>query len=181
MFSPCHTDETLFPSTTLDKKSQAHVRAYRQPARDCPPDGVAARFVFTEKLREELERRLRSVPNFSLLFGQIRSVTLGNNTDGFPTDGHIVDTVVAKLRRGLRTADMLICSGEYRFIVFLTKASATGAHAVATRLTAALDNTDFFYENGVAQVKIRVTVVSLEGGDTVETILARADHFLRGQ
>ena len=178
MISPCHTDETLFHSTTLDNNSRAHVRAYRRPVLDCTPSGVSDRIVFTEKLREELERRSRSFPNFSLLFGQIRSVTLGNDTDGFPTDSHIVDTVAAKLRRGLRAADLLIRSGEYGFIVFLSKASTAGANAVATRLTAAIDNADFFYESVAFQVKIGVTVASVQAEDTAEAILDRAEHFL---
>jgi diguanylate cyclase (GGDEF)-like protein len=181
MISPCHADETLFHSTTLDNNSGAHVRAYRRPALGCTPGGVSDRIVFTEKLREELERRSRSFPNFSLLFGQICSVTLCNDTDGFPTENHIVDTVAAKLRRGLRTADGLIRSGEYGFVVFLSKASPAGANAVATRLTAAIDNTNFFSESVAFQVKIGVTVASIQTEDTVETILARTDRFLLEQ
>ena len=176
MIGPCHTDESLF-----DSNSRAHLRAYRRPALNGIPDEVSKRVVFTKKLREELEGRSRSFPNFSLLFGQIRSVTLGNDTYGFPTDSHIVDTVAAKLRRGLRTADVLIRSGEYGFVVFLAKASTAGANAVATRLTAAIDKADFFCESVAFQVKIGVTVASIQAEDTVETILAQADHFLLGQ
>jgi diguanylate cyclase (GGDEF)-like protein len=176
MIGPCHTDESLF-----DSNNRAHLRAFRRPALDGIPGGVSDRVVFIEKLREELERRSRSFPNFSLLFGHIRSVTLGNDTCGFPTDSHIVDTVTAKLRRGLRTADVLIRSEGYGFIVFLSKASTAGAAAVATRLTAAIDNTDFVYESVAFRVKIGVTVASIQAKDTLETILARADSFLLGQ
>jgi diguanylate cyclase (GGDEF)-like protein len=176
MIGPCHTDESLF-----DSNNRAHLRAFRRPALDGIPGGVSDRVVFTEKLREELERHVRSFPNFSLLFGQIRSVILGNDTYGFPTDSHIVDTVTAKLRRGLRTADVLIHSEGYGFIVFLSKASTAGAIAIATRLTAAIDNTDFFYESVAFRVKIGVTVASIQAKDNVETILARADSFLLGQ
>jgi diguanylate cyclase (GGDEF)-like protein len=176
MIGPRHTDESLF-----DSNSRAHLRAYRRSTLDDIPGGVSDCVVFTEELREELERRSRSFPNFSLLFGQIRSVTLGNDTYGFPTDSHIVDAVAAKLRRGLRTADVLIRSEGDGFIVFLLKASTAGANAVATRLTAAIDNADFFYESAAFRVKIGVTVASIQAKDTVETILARADRFLLGQ
>lgn len=177
MPTPCQTDETLFHSTTLDTNSQAQMRAYRRPPL-YTPSGIADRIVFTEKLREALACRSRSVPSFALLFVHIRSVTLCSEACGFPTYHHIIDTVAAKLRRGLRTADMLIPCGKQGFVVFLAKASTASANAVATRLTTVIDNADFFYESVAFQIQLHVTVASLQADDTVDTILDRANHFL---
>lgn len=181
MTGPCHTDEGIFDNKNPADHHQARLRAYRRHAVDGAQNGVADRRVFTEKLREELERRSRSFPNFSLLFVHIRSVTLCNDICGFLTNSHIIDTVAAKLRRRLRTADILIRSGGHGFVVFLSKASTASANAVATRLTTLINNTDFFYESVAFQIKLRVTVGSVQAEDTVETILARADRFLLEQ
>jgi len=181
MIGPCHTNESIFDSKNPDDNNRTRLYTYRRHAVDGTRGGVSDRAVFTEKLREELERRSRSFPSFSLLFVHIRSVTLCNDTCGFLTNNHIIDTVAAKLRRGLRTADVLIRSGGHGFVVFLSKASPAGANAVATRLTTAIDNADFFYESVAFQIKLSVTVASVQAEDTVETILARADRFLLEQ
>lgn len=181
MIGPCHTDESIFDGKNPDDNNRARLRAYRRHAVDGTQGGVSDRIVFTEKLQEELERRSRSFPSFSLLFVHIRGVTLCNDTCGFLTNSHIIDTVAAKLRRGLRRTDVLIRSGGHGFVVFLSKASTAGANVVATRLTAAINNADFFYESVAFQVKLSVTVASVQAEDTVETILARADHFLLEQ
>ena len=179
MIDPSHPDESLFACTPLDGNTRTRLRASRRHTLDPTPDGVSDRTVFSEKLREALDCRSRSFPHFSLLFIHIRSVTLSNVFHGFPTDSHVIDVVAAKLRCGLRVADLLIRSGEQGFVVFLSKASATGAKTVASRLTAVIDNTNFFYESVAFEVKIGVTVAAVEVEDTVDTILDRADRSLR--
>jgi diguanylate cyclase (GGDEF)-like protein len=179
MIDSCQPDESLFASPPLDVNTRTRLRAYRRHALDCPPSGLSDRIVFIEKLREALDCRTRSFPHFSLLFVYIRAVTLCHDTHGSPTDSHIIDAIVAKLRRGLRAADLLIRSGEQGFVVFLSKASTAGAYTAATRLAAAIDNTKFFYESVAFQVKIDVTVAAVQAEDTVDTLLDRADRFLR--
>lgn len=178
MIGPRKTDESLFDSRNLNYNNRAPLRVYRRPSLGNTRDGSPDRVVRVEELREELERRSGSLRSCSLLFIHIREVTLRNDTYGFPTDSHIIDAVARKLRRGLRAADLLIRSGDYGFAVFLSKASLTGANAAATRLQAAIGNTDFYYESVAFQVKIAVTVTSVRGEDTVETILDRAEHLL---
>jgi len=178
MIGPYHTDESLSDSTPLDGPIRAHLRVSRRHALDRTQGEIAERVVFAEKLREGLERRSRPFPSFSLLCVHIPRVTLGNDTSGFPTESHIVDAVITKLRRELRAADCLIRSGEHGFVIFLSKASQAGANTVAARLQSAIDQADFFYESVAFRVKIDVTVASVQVEDTVETILARADRFL---
>ena len=178
MTGPCHTDEGIFDNKNPHDNHRTRLRAYRRYAVDGAQNGIADRGVFTEKLREELERRARSFPSFSLLFVHIRSVTLCNDTCGFLTNSHVIDTVAAKLRRRLRAADVLIRSGGHGFVVFLSKASTAGANAVATRLTTMINNADFFYESVAFQVRIAVTVTIVRGEDTVETIVDRAEQLL---
>lgn len=172
------TDESLFDSRTLNYNNRALLRAYRRLSLSNTRDGIPDRVVLMEDLREELERRSGSLRSCSLLFIQIREVILRNDTYGFPTAGHISDAVARKLRRGLRAADLLTRSGDYGFAVFLAKASPAGANAAATRLQAAIGNTDFYHESVAFQVKIAVTVTSVRGEDTVETILDQAEPLL---
>jgi diguanylate cyclase (GGDEF)-like protein len=178
MVDPRKTDESLFDGRTLNYNNRAPLRAYRRLSLRNTRDGIPDRVVLMEDLREELERRSGSLRSCSLLFIHIREVTLRNDTYGFPTDGHIIDAVARKLRQGLRAADLLIRSGDYGFAVFLAKASPAGANAAATRLQAAIGNTDFYYESVAFQVKIAVTVTSVRGEDTVETILDQAEPLL---
>jgi diguanylate cyclase (GGDEF)-like protein len=171
------TTDILLASTPPDDDTRVRLRAYRQHALARTERGVSERVIFVEKLREALERPSRSAPGFALLLVHIHTVLLRNEPHGFPTDRYVIDAVAAKLRRGLRAADLLVRSGKQGFVVFLAKASAAGAKAAAARLTATIHDTDFIHESVAFQVNMGVTVAPVQAEDTVDTLLDRADRF----
>jgi len=171
-----NTNERLFESGLLPQTSREDLPSYRRRSLDWVRQGIPDRSAVVERLHEEMERRSGSLKNLPLVFVEIQRVLLGNDTYGSPTDGQILQVVAEKLQRSLRAADFLARSGNHGLVVFLPKASATGANVVATRLREAIDATEFYCESMAFRVKVGVAVASVQAEDTVEAILDRADH-----
>lgn len=170
------TGERLFESRLLSQTSREDLRSYRRRSLDWVRKGIPDRSAVIERLHEEMERRSGSLQGLSLIFVGIQRVLLGNDTYGSPTDGQVLQVVAEELQRSLRAADFLACSGNHGLVVFLPKASKTGANVVATRLREAIHTTEFYCESVAFKVKAGVAVASVQAEDTVEAILDRADH-----
>src|SRR5262245_10232078 len=173
-----NTNERLFESRLLNQTSQEDLRSYRRRTLDWLRQGIFDRSVVVERLHEEMERRCGSLQNLPLIFVEIHHVLLGNDTYGSPTDEQVLQAVAEKLQRSLRATDFLARSGNHGLVVFLPKASKTGANVVAARLREAIDATEFYCESVAFKVRVGIAVASVQAEDTVEAILDRTDHQL---
>ena len=169
------TDEGFFESRLLNQSSQDDLRSYRHRSLDWVGKSIPARSAIVARLHEEMERRSGSLQGLSLIFVAIQRVLLRNDTYGSPAEGQVLHAVAKKLQRSLRATDFLARSGDHGLTVFLPRTSMSAANIVATRLQEAVNTTEFYCESVAFKVRVGVAVAAVQAGDTVETILDRAD------
>lgn len=84
--------------------------------------------------------------------------------------------VAERLRAGTRANDCVARMGGDEFCVLLDHASEADALETAERLIDDIGGDDFFYEGEPMPLSVAIGVTAIEAGDTIETVIARADR-----
>jgi len=101
-----------------------------------------------------------------------------NDRHGHPIGDETLKRVSAILRSAILEPDFLGRLGGEEFAIVLADASVDTAQAVAERLRAQVTATDFAHWIGDRRITVSIGITVAESGDTIATMLQRADAAL---
>jgi diguanylate cyclase (GGDEF)-like protein/PAS domain S-box-containing protein len=141
--------------------------------------GAANRRHFVELGQRERERSLRSKAALSLCLFDADHFKLINDDYGHVAGDHALTTIARAAQSALRAADVLGRLGGEEFAILLPDTDLTGALVVAERVRGAVAASTVRGGEGVdIQVTISVGVAQLQGDESLESLLKRADTAL---
>jgi diguanylate cyclase len=149
-------------------------RAYHDPFLE----GVYNRFAFNEKLRQELLRFGRYQHAVSLILFDMDRFKQVNDVYGHQAGDEALRTVAARVKPILREPDTFARFGGDEFALILPNTSLHGAVTVAERLRVIVCSSTFLYETHELQISLSMGVAAARAGDSLETLLERADRAL---
>ena len=151
------------------------ITALEQMAKNDPLTGVPNRRSFELVLEKELILAQRHHYPLSLIYADVDHFKAVNDRFGHLVGDRVLVGVAEQFDRRLRSSDMLARWGGEEFVIMLSHTDAGNAAAIAEELRAGVEAADY----GISDpVSCSFGVASLQNGDTVETIIRRADHGL---
>ncbi len=126
-------------------------------------------------LEFEVNRARRNRSRLSVALIDLDDFKTINDTYGHLVGDQVLRELASLIRGNLRSTDMVGRYGGEEFIVVMPETDFTTAAGVVERLRKVVEET--FFEP-VGSVSISVGLTSLREGDSVESLLRRADEFL---
>ena len=120
-----------------------------------PLTRINNRRYFDQRIREEIDRSLRSGDSLSCLFLDIDFFKKVNDNYGHQCGDVVIQNIAQIMRHQLRTADILARYGGEEFVAVVTGASSQMAIDVASRIRTSVERQQF---DVVENLKIEVTV-----------------------
>jgi len=144
-----------------------------------PLTGIANRRGLDRHLRKEIKKFKRHNIIFSLVFFDIDNFKKVNDTYGHWVGDKCISYVVERVTKNLRESDFVARYGGDEFVVCLPLTDLKSADVVAQKLSNAIANTRFIYQDAQIQLSISVGAAQVEETDTTpEDVIARADAAL---
>lgn len=133
---------------------------------------VYNRRYFTQKIEEEIERARRSGSNFSLVMLDIDRFKNVNDLYGHNAGDVVLKSMAEMIRNRIRKIDTIARWGGEEFVLLLPETDASAAMSLAETLRKQLSQMEI---PGVGQVTASFGVASYASGDTVDTLVNKAD------
>lgn len=157
----------------LDRLNEANAELEVLAERD-PLTGVYNRRRLLERLEEEVERSCRGHDPLSVCMLDLDHFKQVNDRHGHQAGDEALRQVAIALAASLRSIDTLGRYGGEEFVLVLPQTSRNGAREKAERVRGAVD----LLRTGSGQVTVSIGVAGYRPGDSVDTLLARADAAL---
>jgi diguanylate cyclase len=139
---------------------------------------LANRSYFDEKLLEMIKIHHRHNDVFSLLLVDVDNFKEINDRYGHQAGDRILKGVAFNLRNALRESDFVARFGGDEFAIILFRSSGRYALEVAQKLCTAQQESNFLLDGANIQVTLSIGAAEVVAGDTVETLVKRADQAL---
>jgi len=136
---------------------------------------VYNRRYFIQKIEEELERTKRSGSKFSLIMLDMDYFKSINDRYGHSAGDLVLTSMVDMIKNRIRKIDTLARWGGEEFMILLPETAPTQAAIVAEELRQHLSTMDIL---GIECVTASLGVVGCCPGDTVDTLVNRADSMM---
>jgi diguanylate cyclase (GGDEF)-like protein len=168
--------EALLCSLVYPLRNAIEFRNARELAQRDPLTGVYNRGTLDDLLRREVALARRHQQPFSVIFIDIDRFKTINDTLGHAVGDRVIKLFVECIGQKTRNTDIVARYGGDEFCVLLTNTPHDGAMLLAERMRASIEAAELRDDRG-APVRLTASmgVGSLGAGDTVETLLARAD------
>ena len=143
--------------------------------------GLFVRRYIMHKGKEEYRRSRRYNTPLTLIMCDIDHFKSVNDTHGHPVGDAVIRAVAKALSRGLRDVDVVGRYGGEEFLLLLPQTSAQDAGVAAERLREEIERLSVPIEGGEplrVTASFGVAEVNLEGEDSLEGLLKRADDAL---
>lgn len=143
--------------------------------------GIANRKRFDQVLRQEAELSQQSGEDVSLLMLDIDHFKLFNDSHGHQVGDQVLRLLAATLRENVKGRDMPARYGGEEFAIILGRTAFDGALAVAEQIRQAISSKRVRNRKSgeyLGQVTISVGVATLDPGEPVNNLVARADKAL---
>jgi len=144
-----------------------------------PLTGVFNRRVLTDRCEAEIQRAIRYGRSFSLILLDVDNFKAINDQCGHKSGDDVLRAMVKTIRKRIRANDQIFRFGGDEFVVLLPETSAADAMETAGRIQDGLTNLSVGDEQKKHMaIYVSQGVTSLLPGDTLETLLQRADTAL---
>ncbi|RZA05575.1 MAG: sensor domain-containing diguanylate cyclase [Moraxellaceae bacterium] len=147
--------------------------------------GIANRRFFTQRLEEEIDRRLRgpaanqnAAGTLALLAIDIDFFKKINDTYGHPAGDQAICTLANICKHTIRPYDVLGRIGGEEFAVLLNDTNAQQACEIAERIRTLCATTGVYYENCSFNQTCSIGVALYASGERAEHLLSHADRAL---
>jgi diguanylate cyclase (GGDEF)-like protein len=141
--------------------------------------GLANRRYFRQEAERSIERAERYHKPISLIMLDIDHFKQINDVYGHRAGDLVLVTTVGRINNGLRRSDFAGRWGGEEFVVLLPHTGADEATMVAERLRASVTSAPMnIGESGTAMITVSAGVVERLAGETLDTLIARADKAL---
>jgi len=155
-----------------------HARATRDLAHSATHDpltGLPNRVLLTDRLEHALLRRSRG--RLALALVDVDGFKQVNDSLGHASGDDVLRQVAARLLRSTRTGDTVARFGGDEFVVVAEDLDPGGEQILLDRLRSSFDEPVVVGEDAL-QVRASIGLVLAERGDTVDSLLNRADHAM---
>jgi len=133
------------------------------------------RYYFMESIEAEVKRFHRYHNIFSLIMFDIDYFKQINDNYGHNKGDEVLVTISRLVETSLRDTDTLFRFGGEEFMVILPETGLDEAYEIADRMRLLIERHDFGLESATT---ISIGVVSFQDGDTVDSIVSKADTLL---
>jgi diguanylate cyclase (GGDEF)-like protein len=141
--------------------------------------GVNNRRHFSELLEAELERSRRYSRCLSVMMFDLDHFKKVNDTYGHAAGDEALRTFARTLQRsGLRKNDFWGRLGGEEFALVLPETCIDGALLPAERIRSMLEETSIQFEQVTFRITVSIGISQYQLGDTIETVLGRADQAM---
>lgn len=140
--------------------------------------GIANRREFIRVIDNELQRHLRLGKPMSLLVVDLDHLKEINIAYGTGTGDMVLVEVSKRMKRATRTYDFLARYGTEEFSVLLPEAGEEMAQKIATRARSTILAMPIAASGKELKVTATIGVATIQEGDTIESILRRAEDAL---
>ncbi len=171
-------------STKL-KESQQMIEDLREKLRKAqenlvidPLTGIYNRRGLIHFLRVELARAERYKQPLSIIMADLDHFSNINNTYGHLAGDMVLKGFCKTVKSIIRSADIASRYGGEEFIVILPNTDLENAYDVAEKLRLAIGKLKFKYKNEIFSITSSFGVAGFKEGDTIETLIKRADKAL---
>jgi two-component system cell cycle response regulator len=165
---------------SLDEEAQYHAAAHKLMTRD-PLTNAFNRGYLMTALEKLIPRCLESDSSLSLILIDIDHFKQINDTHGHLTGDEALRSFTDRIRRSLRTADLICRFGGEEFLVIAENTSLKDAVHIAERLRSVVASQPFETLSGLVRITCSIGVATLkpkEPTSSVDQLLAEADAFL---
>lgn len=160
-------------------EEQYHIRCMEEYAKIDPLTGLHNRRWLEEMYTREMARCNTGNFKLSALMMDIDHFKNVNDTYGHLVGDQVLVAVAQALTKSLRPSDMPVRYGGEEFTVFLPSATSKNAHIVAERIRKNVENMSIaLSDGGILHVTISIGYSERINGDTVTSIIERADKAL---
>lgn len=128
----------------------------------------------------ELERLIARVARYgngaAMLFVDLDGLKIINDSFGHRAGDEALIQVADLLSKGVRRSDVVARIGGDEFGILLENATEESAHETAARLADLIADCDFTHDGDVLPLSVAIGVGMIDGGETPDTVMARADE-----
>ena len=149
-----------------------------QEARTDPLTQLLNRSTMEQSLRRELGLARRHGEAFCVVSMDLDNFKTVNDAFGHAAGDEVLSDLAKLLRRCARESDLIYRTGGDEFLIALSHTSLAGARLLAERLRRAVDRHEFHYNGEELPVYVSIGVTALGDGDTVDSLLQRADEAM---
>lgn len=141
--------------------------------------GLANRRVFTERLRDELDRSGRYGLSFGLLIADVDDFKKVNDTYGHSVGDTVLQTIASVLRHSVRDVDLCVRYGGEEFVVILPHADAAGTRCVAERIRKSVMSLPIVADDSAKMMSLSIGMALYpQDGTTGDELIRAADAAL---
>ncbi len=152
-------------------------RAIQNALRD-PLTDTGNRIAMDQVLQREVDMARRHLQPLSLLMLDLDHFKRINDTYGHSTGDEVLKAVATTLKEQLRNVDMVFRFGGEEFLVLLSNTSREAAEMIGERLRKAVFQLQFLVQGHPIELSISLGCASLLPGESVDSLLRRADNAL---
>jgi len=172
------TRRDLKENVKLIERLKAELDRYKEMAIIDELTGVFNRRGIMELLKREVARSERFKLPLSIAMVDIDDFKKVNDTFGHVTGDKVLKAVATIMKSVIRKIDMIGRYGGEEFLVIFPNTPGDNAKIAAEKLRREVESHKFKYKDREFKVTISVGVAEYKDGDTVETLIAKADEAL---
>lgn len=143
-----------------------------------PLTQVNNRASLNEMMRREMCLAKRHDKNLSILFLDIDHFKAINDERGHECGDIALSSVAKLIKNCMRESDMVFRYGGEEFVVLLSETDIDGATALAERIRQTVANHTLAYNMSPLTMTVSIGVASLQGHDTEDSLVKRADSAM---
>lgn len=151
--------------------------ALKQAMHD-PLTGALNRAALDTMLTKEIDLAHRHENPFSVLMIDVDHFKRINDNYGHNVGDQVLCMLVDKLKKQIRTSDVLFRYGGEEFTIILNNTSSIGANLLAQRVRCGIEEIIHMHKGNALQFTISVGMATLEANEMATQLLDRADEAL---
>ncbi|MDQ7055582.1 MAG: GGDEF domain-containing protein [Persephonella sp.] len=137
--------------------------------------GIYNRYAFEKFLEEEINRAERYGSGFSIIMFDIDNFKDVNDMYGHQVGDRILKELVNIVRNSIRKSDIFARWGGEEFMILVPIKEKQDAYRIAEKIRSEIENYRF---DSVGKVTVSIGVSFYKKGDSIKTIIRRADTAL---
>ncbi|MET1081057.1 MAG: GGDEF domain-containing protein [Pseudomonas sp.] len=170
--------ESLLASLLFPLRNALLYRAAVQSALRDPLTGTGNRIAMDQALQREIDLARRNLQPLSLLMVDIDHFKRINDSFGHSMGDEVLKAAANTLKSQLRNVDMVFRYGGEEFLILLSNTGREAAAMVGERLRHGIFNLQCLAQGSAIELSISLGCACLLPGESVESLLRRADSAL---